>query len=77
MPLSVVWGTFEDFCISLALTPLVWGVILAMVIYLKKKTLGSKWGLQKVCFSLVKGLSKMTFLHFKRMHLGSVSLAFM
>jgi hypothetical protein len=31
----------------------------------------------KVYFSLVEGLSKMAFLHFKRMHLRSISLAFM
>jgi len=30
-----------------------------------------------IYFSLVKGLSKMAFLHLKCMHLGSVSLAFM
>ena len=34
-------------------------------------------GLQRIYFSLVKGLSKMTFPHLKRMHWGSVGLAFM
>jgi hypothetical protein len=55
--------------------PPVWGVILANVIF--KKSIRLKRGLQMIYFSLVKRLSKMTFLHFKLMHLGSVSLAFM
>jgi len=45
--------------------------------YFKKTLPGSKRGLQKIYFSLVRGLSKMAFLHLKCMHLGSVSLAFM
>jgi predicted membrane-bound mannosyltransferase len=42
MPPSVVWALLiiEDFCISLAVAS--WGVILAKVIFLKKKTLDSK-----------------------------------
>jgi hypothetical protein len=34
-------------------------------------------GLQRIYFSLVKGLSKMAFPHLKLMHWGSISLAFM
>ena len=56
--------------------PPMWGVILAKVIYLKK-SIRLKRGLQMIYFSLVKRLSKMTFIYFKLMHLGSVSLAFM
>ena len=36
-----------------------------------------KMGLQRIYFSLVKGLSKMAFPHLKCMHLGAVNLAFM
>ena len=43
--------------------------------YFQKNVTQLKKGLQRIYFSLVKGLSKMTFLHFK-MHLGSISLAF-
>jgi len=42
-----------------------------------QKCVRLKKGLQRIYFSLVKGLSKMAFLHFKLMHLGSVSLTFM
>jgi hypothetical protein len=45
--------------------------------YFLKKSIRLKRGLQMIYFSLVKKLSKMAFLHFKLMHLGSVSLAFM
>jgi len=56
--------------------PLVCGVILAKVIYLKK-SIRLKRGLQMIYFSLVKRLSKMAFLHSELMHLGSVNFAFM
>jgi len=45
--------------------------------YFLKKSIRLKRGLQMIYFSPVKRLLKMTFLHFKLMHLGSVSLAFM
>jgi hypothetical protein len=67
------WGLFFLLCLSHLLP--VWGVILAKVAF--KKTTRLKKGLQMIYFSFVKGLSKMTFLHSKLMHLGSVSLAFM
>jgi len=44
--------------------------------YFQKTLPGSKEDC-KGYISLVKGLSKMAFLHLKCMHLGSVSLAFM
>jgi hypothetical protein len=53
----------------------VWGVILAKVI--SKNVTRLKKRLQRIYFSLMKGLSKMAFLHLKHMHLRSVSLAFM
>jgi hypothetical protein len=68
-------GTFNH-CFFLSHLPPVWGVILAKVIP-KKNFIMLKRGLQRIYFSLVKRLSKMTFLHSKLMHLGSVSLAFM
>jgi hypothetical protein len=43
--------------------------------YFSRKTYQAQWGLQKVYFSLVRGLSKMVFPHFKPMHLWSVSHA--
>jgi len=66
------WGFF--FYVSHTCPP-VWGVILVKVI--SKNITRLKRGLQRIYFSLVKGLSKMAFLHLKCMHLGSVSLAFM
>ena len=66
------WGFFFSCLLHL---PLVWGVILAKVIF--KKTTRLKRGLQRIYFSFMKGLSKMAFLHSKPMHLGSISLAFM
>jgi len=45
--------------------------------YFQKNTTTLKRGLQMIYFSLVRGLSKMAFLHLKCMHLGSVSLTFM
>jgi len=77
MPPSVAWALsiIKVFSMSSHLPP-VWGAILAKVIYLKKN-IRLKRGLQMIYFSLVKRLSKMAFLHFKLMHLGSVNLAFM
>jgi hypothetical protein len=78
MPPSIAWALSiieVFFFYVIALAP-VWGVILANVIYLKN-SIRLKRGLQMIYFSLVKRLSKMTFLHFKHMHLGLVSLAFM
>ena len=90
MPPSIVWalsslknfscpqelfGHFQSLWIFCT-CPLVWGVILAKVIF-QEKFIRLKWGLQMIYFSLVKGLSKMAFLHLKCKHLGSVSLAFM
>jgi hypothetical protein len=74
----VLLGHFQSsrFFLCLSHLPLIWGVILAKVIYLKK-SIRLKRGLQMIYFSLVKGLSKKAFLHFKLMHLGSVSFAFM
>jgi len=45
--------------------------------YFQKNITRLKKGLQRIYFSLVKGLSMMAFLHLKCMHLGLVSLAFM
>ena len=45
--------------------------------YFQKTLPSSKGDCKGYSFSFVKGLSKMTFLHLKCMHLGSVSLAFM
>ena len=62
-------GTFDRwgfFYVSRTCPP-VWGVILVKVIYLKK-SIRLKRGLQMIYFSLVKRLSKMTFLHLKCMH---------
>jgi len=42
-----------------------------------KKCNRLKMGLQRIYFSLVKGLSKMAFSHLKLMHWGSIGLAFM
>jgi hypothetical protein len=77
MSLSVAWALSigEVFLYISCTCPLVWGVILAKV--LPKNITKLKSGLQRIYFNLLKGLSKMTFLHFKCMHLGAVSLAFM
>ena len=74
----LLFGHFQSlrFFLCLLHLPLVWGVILAKVIYLKK-SIRLKRGLQMIYFSLVNGLSKMAFPHLKHMHFGSVSLAFM
>jgi len=73
----VLFGHFQSlrfFLCSHTCLP-VWGVILVKVI--SKKITRLKRGLQRIYFSLVKGLSNMAFLYLKCMHLGSVSLAFM
>ena len=77
MPPSIAWALsiIKVFLLSSHLPP-VWGVILAKVIF-QEKFIRLKRGLQMIYLSLVKGLSRMTFLHLKCMHLGSVSLAFM
>jgi len=51
------------------------GVILAKVIF-QEKRIRLKKELQRIFFSIVKGLSKMVFPHFKRMHSESVSFVF-
>jgi hypothetical protein len=73
----VLLGHFQSsrFFLCLSHLPPIWGVILAKVI--SKNFSRLKRGLQRIYFSLMKGLSMMAFLHLKCMHLGSVSLAFM
>ena len=51
---------------TLLFCPPVWGVILVKVI--SKNITRLKMGLQRIYFSLVKGLSKMVFPHLKLMH---------
>jgi len=58
---SVVWAlSIVEVFVYLLHLPLVWGVILTKVIYLKRRIM-LKWGLQKVYFSLVKGLPNKAF----------------
>ena len=73
---SLVWIPLiiEDFCVSRT-CPLVWGVILANVIF-QEKCIRLKGDYKWFFVSIVKGLSKIVFSHFKRMYLESVSFAF-
>jgi len=77
-PPSVAWELpiVEVFSISLALAPSM-GCDPSQGFFFKKKCTRLKKGPQRIYFSFVKGLSKMTFLHFKLMHLGLVGFAFM
>jgi len=56
--------------------PPVWGCDPSQGSFQKNVT-RLKRRLQRIYLNLVKGLLKMVFPHFKHMHLGSVSLAFM
>jgi len=76
---SFVWASLiinDFFFVYFSYLPPVWGVILVGVNFLKKNALGSKRDCKRFFFSLVKGLSKMTFFHFKHMYLGLVSFVF-
>jgi len=77
MPSSFVWAPLitEDNFVFLALASQYGCIILVRVIF-QEKHIRLKRMIVKDFFSLVKGLSKMTFPHFKRMHLGSVSFTF-
>ena len=82
MPLNFVWAPLiieVFFCFS-HLPPSV-GCNLSLGYFSQEKHIRLKRGLQRIfkekhVISLVKGLSKMVFSHFKRMRLGSVCLAF-
>jgi hypothetical protein len=79
--LSVLFGHFQSarfffFFVSLSHLPPSVGCDPSQGYYQKNIT-RLKRGLQRIYFNLVKGLSKMAFLHLKCIHLGAVSLAFM
>jgi hypothetical protein len=77
-PSSFVWALFiiEEFSVYLLHLPPRIGCDPSYGYFSQEKPIVLKRRLWKVYFSLVKGLSNMVFSHFKRMHLGLVSLNF-
>jgi len=58
---------FFSFLIEIFSCPLVWGVILVRICFMKEKLFKLKKGSQGIyLFQNVKGITKMVFPHFKR-----------